>query len=192
MFSLIKFLSYVYSIVSYYLVSVSVYMKDFYVVEVFVNYVSSLCKIFKMHINFRFDILMDVSCIDLLGFNGCYYIIYNMLSVQYTSRLFLGTRCRFTEKIKSISFLFNSAEWYEREVYDMFGVVFDNHSDLRRILCDYGFDGYPLRKDFPVSGYVEPYYDISSNVLEFTPVHLPQECRCYEYMSPWPQVGTRY
>lgn len=143
----------------------------------------------KKHINVRLDLLIDITCIDISNLHiSNNYIIYNYVSTLYKYRCFLGSLFPFLKSITSISMFFSSAEWYEREIFDMFGVRFINHPDLRRILCDYGFDGFPLRKDFPVSGYIEPYFDISSNLIVYKPVHLPQECRVYDFTSPWNQL----
>lgn len=135
---------------------------------------------------------MDITCIDMPALSAhTNYIIYNYISTMYVTRCFVGSTFAFLVNISSVTNFFKSAEWYEREVFDMFGVRFYDHPDLRRILCDYGFDGFPLRKDFPITGYIEPYFDISTNLLEYKPVHLPQECRVYDFMSPWSQISSR-
>ena len=182
-------MSYVASIAKQYLLNAFVYRHNFLLFEVHYNNIFSFSLLLRDHINFQFDILIDITCIDLSGFqSGKNYIIYNYISELYKSRCFVGSTFGFLKPLNSISSLFSCAEWYEREIFDMFGIRFLNHPDLRRILCDYGFDGFPLRKDFPVSGYIEPYFDISSNLLVYKPVHLPQECRVYNFSSPWSQL----
>jgi NADH-quinone oxidoreductase subunit C len=95
-----------------------------------------------------------------------------------------------TSPVPSITSIFPGADWFEREAYDLYGVLFSGHPDLRRILTDYGFDGYPLRKDFPLSGFVEVRYDDERKRVVYEPVKLPQEFRSFDYLSPW--EGTDY
>lgn len=114
-------------------------------------------------------------------------VVYNLLSTRYNSRIRVQTSADEVTRISSVVSLFPSAGWWEREVWDMFGVYFSNHPDLRRILTDYGFEGHPLRKDFPLSGYVEVRYDDSEKRVVSEPIEMTQEFRYFDFASPWEQ-----
>ena len=110
---------------------------------------------------------------------------YELLSIKFNSRLRVKTSINEVGSVESATKIFNSANWWEREVWDMFGIFFSNHPDLRRILTDYGFEGYPLRKDFPLSGYVEVRYDDTVKRVVCEPLELAQEFRSFNFESPW-------
>jgi NADH-quinone oxidoreductase subunit C len=112
-------------------------------------------------------------------------IVYNLLSVRKNLRVRVKTRSSDEHPVPSATGLFPSAGWFEREVWDMYGVFFDGHPDLRRILTDYGFDGHPQRKDFPLTGYVELRYDDTQKKVVYEPVKLSQAYRSFDFESPW-------
>ena len=114
-------------------------------------------------------------------------IVYNLLSLRFNSRVRVKTYTDELTPIESVNDIFKAANWNEREVWDMFGVYFTNHPDLRRILTDYGFEGHPLRKDFPLSGYVECRYDDEVRRVVQEPVELAQEFRKFDLAAPWEQ-----
>jgi len=112
-------------------------------------------------------------------------VVYHLLSHRYNSRIRVKTYCDEVTPVPSITPLFPAANWFEREAYDMFGIYFSGHPDLRRILTDYGFEGYPLRKDFPLSGYVEVRYDEEKKRIVAEPLELAQQFRNFDYGSAW-------
>jgi len=112
-------------------------------------------------------------------------VSYELLSLKFNNRLRVKTSINEVGSLESITKVYNSANWWEREVWDMFGIFFSNHPDLRRILTDYGFEGYPLRKDFPLSGYVEVRYDDTVKRVVCEPLELAQEFRSFNFESPW-------
>ncbi|KYN27413.1 NADH dehydrogenase [ubiquinone] iron-sulfur protein 3, mitochondrial [Trachymyrmex cornetzi] len=114
-------------------------------------------------------------------------LVYNLLSLRYNSRIRVKTYTDELTPVDSLYSVFQAADWYEREIWDMFGVFFSNHPDLRRILTDYGFEGHPLRKDFPLSGYVEVRYDDEHKRIVIEPLELTQEFRKFELAAPWEQ-----
>lgn len=131
-----------------------------------------------------------ISCMDIIAYDqpGKVYrftIIYYLLSLTYNSRLQLITQTNELKGLDSVIMLYSSANWSEREVYDMFGIMFLYHPDLRRILTDYGFSGFPLRKDFPLTGYQELVYSDYSKTTEYRNVELTQEFRKTTYEKPW-------
>ncbi len=117
-------------------------------------------------------------------------IVYHFLSMHLNQRIRVRAEVREDELVPSIVGEFHSADWYEREVFDMYGILFSGHPDLRRILTDYGFRGHPLRKDFPTTGYVELRYDEEQKRVVYEPVKLTQEYRLFDFMSPW--EGAEY
>jgi NADH-quinone oxidoreductase subunit C len=138
----------------------------------------------------QFKQLIDLTAVDYLEKEQRFEIIYNLLSIRYNSRIIVKVCVAENELIPTVTSVFSAANWYEREVWDMYGVFFANHPDLRRILSDYGFSGHPLRKDFPVSGYVQVKYDDEKQRVVYEPVKLEQEFRTFDFTSPW--EGTDY
>lgn len=141
----------------------------------------------KNHHNAQFTNIVDITAVDVPGREYRFEIIYILLSIPFNSRIRVKTYTDELTPIDSITGIFEGANWYEREVWDMYGVFFSNHPDLRRILTDYGFEGHPLRKDFPLSGYVEIRYDEEKKRVVAEPLELAQEFRKFELSAPWEQ-----
>jgi NADH-quinone oxidoreductase subunit C len=137
-----------------------------------------------------FKVLVDVTAVDRPGRPERFEIVYNLLSLKHNRRVRVKTTTDEDSPVPSAVSVFSSAGWYEREVWDMFGVLFAGHPDLRRILTDYGFDGHPLRKDFPLTGYVEVRYDEEQKRVVYEPVALKQEFRSFDFVSPWEGMNT--
>ncbi len=135
--------------------------------------------------NCQFRQLMDICGVDYPERKMRFEVVYNLLSLVHNMRIRVKIFTDENEPVPSVISVFSSADWYEREVWDMYGVQFSNHPDLRRILTDYGFEGHPLRKDFPLSGYVEMRYDDEQKRVIYEPVQLPQEFRSFDFSSPW-------
>lgn len=142
----------------------------------------------KKHSNSQCKQLIDVTAVDYPTRNLRFSIVYQISSVHYNSRIRLKTLVDETTPVDSATGIFSSAGWWERECWDMFGIFFSNHPDLRRILTDYGFQGHPLRKDFPLTGYVEVRYDDSEKRVITQPVEMTQEFRYFDFASPWEQL----
>lgn len=135
----------------------------------------------QKHTICQFDCLTDIICYDTPGKSLRFGIVYNLLSVRYNMRIRLVSKFKNIVALLSVSSLFLGAGWMEREVLDMFGVYFFLNRDLRRILTDYGFNGYPLRKDFPLTGYLEVYYDDNQKRISYKLVELAQEYRNFNF-----------
>lgn len=135
--------------------------------------------------NLRFTILTDLFGADFPNREKRFEIVYNLLSLENNERIIIKTHLDDKEEVKSASGIFSAAIWYEREIFDMFGVVFTESPDLRRILTDYGFVGHPLRKDFPVTGHVQVKYDEELQKVIYEPVSLDQDFREFDFASPW-------
>jgi len=138
----------------------------------------------------RFSQLIDLCGVDYPGRSKRFDVVYHMLSLHQNQRIRVKIRTDDQTAVDSIVELFPVANWYEREAFDMYGIRFANHPDLRRILTDYGFSGHPLRKDFPLTGYVEVRYDDEVKRVVYEPVKLTQEFRSFDFLSPW--EGTDY
>ena len=138
----------------------------------------------------KFSSLIDICGVDYPSRERRFDVVYHMLSMAHNTRIRIKVKTGETVPVHSITSLFPNANWYEREAFDMYGILFDEHPDLRRILTDYGFEGYPLRKDFPLSGFVEVRYDEERKSVVYEPVNLPQEYRSFDFMSPW--EGAKY
>ncbi|XP_077178580.1 NADH dehydrogenase [ubiquinone] iron-sulfur protein 3, mitochondrial [Paroedura picta] len=139
----------------------------------------------KDHTNAQFKSLADVTAIDVPTRLNRFELVYNLLSLSFNSRIRVKTYTDELTPVDSAVPVHQAANWYEREIWDMFGVFFANHPDLRRILTDYGFEGHPFRKDFPLSGYVEVRYDDEVKRVVAEPVELTQEFRKFDLNSPW-------
>jgi NADH-quinone oxidoreductase subunit C len=133
---------------------------------------------------------IDVCGVDYPAREQRFDAVYHLLSPRQNVRIRVKVAVGEDEAIPSAVSVFAGADWFEREAYDMYGILFSGHPDLRRILTDYGFEGHPLRKDFPVSGFVEVRYDDEAKRVVYEPVHLPQEFRNFDFLSPW--EGTDY
>ena len=141
---------------------------------------------FKYNINSQFKLLMDVCGIDnMQRYKNRFEVSYNLLSVKYGIRVHIKLHVNEFVPVNSVIKIYKSANWYEREIWDMFGIFFKNHKDLRRILTDYGFEGFPLRKDFPQTGYFELRYNNDYKHLIYEPVELSQEFRVFDFLNPW-------
>jgi len=132
-----------------------------------------------------FQVLVDLCGVDYPERAERFDIVYNLLSVKLDQRIRVKAMADETSPVPSVTGLFSSAGWYEREAWDLYGIYFADHPDLRRILTDYGFEGHPLRKDFPLTGYVELRYDEEQKRVVYEPVKLKQEFRSFDFTSPW-------
>ena len=152
-----------------------------------INYKSLLkvIKNLKDNEKLKFTQLIELTAVDYPDRPIRFSLVYILLSIEFNSRIILTADIEEDESVESITTLFPSANWYEREVWDLFGISFINHPDLRRILTDYGFNGFPLRKDFPLSGNVEVRYDVTTKKVIYEPVKLTQDFRDFDFESPW-------
>ena len=139
----------------------------------------------KENQNLFFNQLIDITAVDYPSNSLRFEIVYILLSMVLNKRVVVKTFLGESEGIESITTIHKSADWYERECYDLFGIQFLNHPDLRRIMTDYNFEGHPLRKDFPLTGHTEVRYDDLEKKVIYEPVKLTQEYRNFDYMSPW-------
>lgn len=147
--------------------------------------ISKLATFLKLHTNTQHKLLLDIYAVDYPKLNKRFELNYMALSLLFNNRVFIKLNIYQDQIVESIMNIFNSANWLEREVWDMFGIFFNNHKDLRRILTDYGFEGFPLRKDFPLTGYLQFRYDDENQTVISEPVELTQEFRSFEYSMPW-------
>jgi len=139
----------------------------------------------KNHVSTQFNVLVDLSVIDRFSIKNRFEIYYFLRSTNYNIFISLVTFNDGFLPLSSAIPLYNGANWLEREIWDMFGIFFSNHPDLRRILTDYGFQGFPLRKDFPLSGFIETRYDDETKRVTYDLVELSQEFRFFDFQSPW-------
>ena len=139
-------------------------------------------------VNCRFKQLMDVCGVDYPDRDPRFEVVYNLLSLTNNNRIRVKVRTDGETPVPSVTGIFSAANWWEREAWDLYGIYFSEHPDLRRILSDYGFEGHPLRKDFPLTGYVEIRYDDDKKRVVYEPVKLTQEFRSFDFLSPWEGV----
>ncbi|MDI2113504.1 NADH-quinone oxidoreductase subunit C [Commensalibacter sp. TBRC 10068] len=164
--------------------------QDELVVLVELNHLMDLLILLKEHPLCRYEQLMDLCGADYPQRPDRFDIVYNLLSVSLNQRIRVIAHTDEQTPVPSVRNLWKCADWWERECYDMFGVLFSGQPDLRRILTDYGFDGHPLRKDFPLTGYVEVHYDADQNKVVYEPVKLTQDMRDFDFDSPWEGLVT--
>ena len=159
-------------------------------IDVDVEDVISTILFLKTNEKCKFRQLIDITAVDYPQREKRFKIVYLLLSHENNLRIIISAKIDEKEIVPSITKIFPSANWMEREVFDMYGISFKDHPDLRRILTDYGFDGYPLRKDFPLTGHDEVRYSEDEKKVIYEPVKLEQNYRNFDYESPW--EGTKY
>ena len=159
-------------------------------IDVDVKDIISTILFLKTNEKCKFKQLIDITAVDYPQREKRFKIVYLLLSHQTNLRIIINTNVDDKEAAPSITKIFPSANWMEREVFDMYGISFKDHPDLRRILTDYGFEGYPLRKDFPLTGHTEVRYSEEKKKVIYEPVELDQEYRDFDFESPW--EGTKY
>lgn len=138
----------------------------------------------------KFSVLIDICGVDYPNRAARFDVVYHLLSMHNNTRIRIKTQLAEETTIPTVTGVYPAADWFEREAFDMYGIVFSGHPDLRRILTDYNFEGYPLRKDFPLTGHVEVRYDDEQKRVVYEPVSLVQEYRNFDYLSPW--EGAKY
>ncbi len=159
-------------------------------VQVALQSLAGFADCLKSDKSYRFTTLVDITAVDYPEREARFEMVYHLLSMQLNRRIRLKVSVRENEFVPSLTGVHASAGWFEREVFDMFGILFSGHPDLRRILTDYGFQGHPLRKDFPTTGHVEVRHDDELKRVVYEPVKLVQEYRQFDFLSPW--EGARY
>ena len=147
--------------------------------------INKILKKLKNEIVFSFDQLLDITAVDHPSREFRFDLIYIIQSLKKNKKIILKTSLKDDQSIESVTSIYKAADWYERECYDLFGIEFTNHPDLRRIMTDYNFEGYPLRKDFPLTGHTEVRYDDLEKKVIYEPVKLTQEFRDFDSESPW-------
>jgi NADH:ubiquinone oxidoreductase subunit C len=170
----LKFINYI-NFTSYFYIHICAKIKTFIFLVSFL----------KLKSFFQINLLTDICTVDYPKNKYRFNIIYNFLSIFYNTRLIISLFVKDLSIILSLSKIFQSANWLEREVWDLFGIFFYNHKDLRRILTDYSFKGHPLRKDFPLTGYFELYHDDRKRTLSYSKINLIQEFRTFNYFKNW-------
>ena len=159
-------------------------------ININIENLSSTILFLKTNDKCRFKQLIDITAVDYPQKEKRFKLVYLLLSHENNLRIIINSEIEEKIEVPSITKIFPSANWMEREVFDMYGISFKDHPDLRRILTDYGFTGYPLRKDFPLTGHTEVRYSESKKKVVYEPVKLDQEYRTFDFGSPW--EGTKY
>ena len=160
-----------------------------FILEVLPNAISKVANHLNSKKGYSFNTLIDVTAIDFPSKEKRFQLIYHFLSMNENARCRVITSISVDEAVPSITPVFECANWFEREIFDLFGVKFMSHPDLRRILTDYGFEGHPLRKDFPTTGFLEVKYDEVEKRVIYEPTALTQGYRDFDFLSPWDNPG---
>lgn len=166
-------------------VSSHYFVKDEFVLEVKAQDILRVLQFLRDDRECQFQVLVDICGVDYPDRSSRFEVVYNMLSMRQNNRVRIKISVDEDEIVQSATSLFSAAGWFEREVWDMYGIPFAGNPDLRRILTDYGFNGHPQRKDFPLTGYVELRYDEEQKRVVYEPVKLAQDYRRFDYISPW-------
>ena len=166
------------------------YNKGHILVEILPTAIVSMVTHLKSTKGSSFNTLIDITAVDYPAKEQRFDVIYHFLSMTENKRCRVSTSLSDGEKISSITPVFECANWFEREIFDLFGIKFTAHPDLRRILTDYGFEGYPLRKDFPTTGFLEVRYDELEKRVIYEPTTLTQGYRDFDFLSPWDNPGV--
>ena len=164
--------------------------KNYFEISINKKDILNTVHILKDNKDLLFNQLIDITAVDYPSKDYRFELIYIFLSMTYNKRILIKIYLKENENIESITSLHKSSNWFERECYDLFGIEFTNHPDLRRIMTDYNFEGHPLRKDFPLTGNVEVRYDDLEKKIVYEPVKLTQEYRNFDYMSPWEGINN--
>lgn len=180
----LRFLLYLQGVLNKFLIQISV-SSDTYIIHVNSQHILPVMFYLRSNSLCRFGVLTDIVAMDILSGFRRFFICYNLLSLNNNVRIFVKTRLLDNDGIASVVPVFINANWAEREAWDLFGIYFFNHPDLRRILTDYGFESHPLRKDFPLTGYKEISYSDSRKMIRVAPVSLSQEYRVFLFNNPW-------
>tara|TARA_Y100000590_G_scaffold115310_1_gene131595 strand:+ start:456 stop:1049 length:594 start_codon:yes stop_codon:yes gene_type:complete len=151
--------------------------------------IANLLDELKQKDKLNFEMLLDITAVDYPKRSKRFELVYNLLSLKNHLRIRVKIFVNDNESVPSVTKIYKSACWYEREVWDMYGISFNGNNDLRRILTDYGFEGFPLRKDFPLTGFVELRYDETKKKVTYSKVKLTQDYRNFDFLSPW-EGGT--
>ena len=168
----------------------SEYKYDELTVQVYTGAIVRILTLLRNHEKCQFSQLVDLCGSDYPERPQRFEVVYHLLSVPLNLRLRIKVQTDAVTPVPTVIGVFPNANWYEREAWDLFGIVFADHPDLRRIMTDYNFDGHALRKDFPLTGYVEPRYSEEKKRVVYNPVQLPQEYRSFDYLSPWEGLGA--
>ena len=159
-------------------------------VNINVSSLEEITSFLKINSVCQFRTLIDITAVDYPEEEYRFQLIYHYLSMHQNFRIRIKIPVKDEEIVPSITSVFPAANWFEREVFDMYGILFGNHPDMRRLLTDYGFKGHPLRKDFPTTGYLEVRYDQEKKKVVYEPVKLNQEYRRFDFVSPWEGIET--
>ena len=166
----------------------SVISKEEVIFYTYPEHIASFLAFLKNHTNGQFEMLVDITAVDYPEREKRFEVVYMLLSVKYNTRIIVKLSVDEVTPVPTVEKIFPNAGWYERETWDMFGIFFQENQDLRRILTDYGFEGYPLRKDFPLTGYVECRYDDTQKRVVVEPLEMTQEFRLFDFSSPWERL----
>ena len=166
--------------------------RDHILVDIVPNAVVKLMSHLRSKKGYSFNTLVDITAVDFPAREQRFDVIYHFLSMTENRRCRITTSINEREEVPSITSVFECADWFEREIFDLFGIKFTSHPDLRRILTDYGFEGHPLRKDFPTTGFLEVRYDELEKRVIHEPTTLTQGYRDFDFLSPWdnPDIYT--